>query len=235
MSIRACCCALGSSQSKSGAAWSTRARDQGGPRLPGHCGQGPPLLTRDHAHRLPQSVAQQIIGVFHPPGAPRRTAVEGRPQLPRPKAATGGGEEIQRAFHETAVHLLSKQALAKRHPECLPEGRRVAIQTIKHHLPAPIHRGGFNDFVIRHPAIGWQERRECQLGRRDWRMALGAILIEGAQFVLKGVGKEGMAMMPQEDKQFGTADTLDDGVFVPVDNSISRRYHWDGRMEDPPC
>jgi hypothetical protein len=44
-------------------------------------------------------------------------------------------------------------------------------------------------------------------------MALRLVLIERRQFLLKGIGKQRMAVVPQEDKQLGPADTLDDGVF----------------------
>ena len=44
-------------------------------------------------------------------------------------------------------------------------------------------------------------------------MALGLLLIEGGEFVLKGVGKQLMAILPQEHKQLGTADTLDERLF----------------------
>jgi hypothetical protein len=44
-------------------------------------------------------------------------------------------------------------------------------------------------------------------------MALGVVLIERRQFLLKGIGKQRMAVLPQEDKQLGPTDALDDGVF----------------------
>jgi hypothetical protein len=44
-------------------------------------------------------------------------------------------------------------------------------------------------------------------------MAFGAIRIQGCQFLLKGVRKQLVAMLPQEHKQLGPADALDDGVF----------------------
>jgi hypothetical protein len=44
-------------------------------------------------------------------------------------------------------------------------------------------------------------------------MALGLVFIEPQQFLLKGIGKQGMAVLPQEYKQLGPMDALDDGVF----------------------
>jgi hypothetical protein len=44
-------------------------------------------------------------------------------------------------------------------------------------------------------------------------MPLRLVLIERRQFLLKGIGKQCMAVLPQEDKQLGPTDALDDGVF----------------------
>jgi hypothetical protein len=42
-------------------------------------------------------------------------------------------------------------------------------------------------------------------------MALGLVFIEPQQFLLKGIGKQGMAVLPQEYKQLGPTDALDAG------------------------
>jgi hypothetical protein len=44
-------------------------------------------------------------------------------------------------------------------------------------------------------------------------MALGLVFIERHQLLLKGIGKQLVAVLPQEHKKLGTADTFDDGVF----------------------
>jgi hypothetical protein len=44
-------------------------------------------------------------------------------------------------------------------------------------------------------------------------MALRLVFIERQQFLLKRIGKQRMAVLPQEDKQLGPTDALDDGVF----------------------
>ena len=49
----------------------------------GHLRQPPPLLTSDHAQRLPQSVAQKVIGVFHSSCTPQGAGIQRRPQLAR--------------------------------------------------------------------------------------------------------------------------------------------------------
>jgi hypothetical protein len=93
------------------------------------------------------------------------------------------------------------------------EGRGVAVQTVQHQLPTAIHGGGFDHFVIGDLRVGLEESRQRQLGRGHWGMALGVVLIECQQFLLKSIGKQCMAVLPQEDKQLAPADALDDGVF----------------------
>jgi hypothetical protein len=51
-------------------------------------------------------------------------------------------------------------------------------------------------------------------------MALRLVLIERQQFLLKGIGKQRMAVLPQEDKQRGPTDTLDESVFR------RRQFDW---------
>ena len=153
-------------------------------------------------------MAQQIIGVFDPPRAPQWATVECGPQRARtasplaaatsrcaPDAApspapAGGGENDQGAF---------------------AEGRRVAVETIEHQLPAPIH-GGFNHCVIRHIRVGLQERRQSQLRGWHGRMALRLVFIKRRQCLLKRVTQQSGAVLPQEHKPLGTTDALDDRV-----------------------
>jgi hypothetical protein len=54
-----------------------------------------------------------------------------------------------------------------------------------------------------------QDGGQGQLGGGDRRLALDALLIEDGQFMLKGVSKQLVAMVPQEYKQLGSVDTLD--------------------------
>jgi hypothetical protein len=42
---------------------------------------------------------------------------------------------------------------------------------------------------------------------------LWLVLIERQQFLLKGVGKQRMTVLSQENKQLGPTDALDDNVF----------------------
>jgi hypothetical protein len=95
----------------------------------------------------------------------------------------------------------------------LAEGRRLSIETIQHHLPAAIHGRGLNDLVIRDLGIGLEQGRQRQLGRRHQGMPLRLVFIERCQFLLKSIGEQRMAVLPQEDKQLGTADAPDDSVF----------------------
>ena len=84
------------------------ASDQRRPGVRRHLRQPPPLLAREHAQRLPQGVAQQVIGVFDPPGAPQRARIQGAAQLaraeparvarpPRGCARAGGGPDRGRS------------------------------------------------------------------------------------------------------------------------------------------
>src|SRR5262249_32962320 len=110
-------------------------------------------------------------------------------------------------------HLLGDQALAKGHQGACAEGRRVAVKTIEHQLPPPIHRGGFNDFVIGDPRVGLENRRQGQAGGWYRGLALGLVLIESQQFLLEDIGQQLMAMLPQEHKQLRAANTFDNSVF----------------------
>jgi hypothetical protein len=51
-------------------------------------------------------------------------------------------------------------------------------------------------------------------------MPLRLVLIERRQFLLKGIGKPRMAVLPQEDKQLGPTDALEDSVFR------RRQFDW---------
>jgi hypothetical protein len=136
-----------------------------------------------------------MIGIFDPTGAPPRTTVERRPQLPHAKGAAGR-RDFQGALQETAVHLLHDQALAKRHQRAFAEGRCAAIEVSEHHLPATIPRRGFTDLIIGHTGIGLQECRQRQLDRGKRRMACGVIRLQGCQFLLHGVRTSLVAMLP---------------------------------------
>jgi hypothetical protein len=63
-------------------------------------------------------------------------------------------------------------------------------------------------------------------------MPLGVVFIERQQFLLRGLGKQRMAVLPQEHKQLGPTDALDDGV------CRRRQFDWGmprgGRMGSPP-
>ena len=78
--------------------------------------------------------------------APQRATVECGPQLADTKAPAGGSH-VQGALQETPIHLLRQQAVAKTDQGAFAEGRRVAVETIEHQLPAPI--GSFRQFL--HP------------------------------------------------------------------------------------
>jgi hypothetical protein len=58
-----------------------------------------------------------------------------------------------------------------------------------------------------------QDRGQRQAGWGYWRVTLGTLLIERRQFLLKGVGKQCVTMVPQKHKQLGTTNALDDGAF----------------------
>jgi len=153
------------------------------------------------------------------------TAVEGCPQLPGPKAPIGGGD-LQRAFHKMPVHLLRPQALAQCHQSPFAEGRCVAVQTVQHQVPTAIYGGGFDHFVIGDLRIGLEQGRQRQLGRRDRRMALRLVLIECQQFLLQGLSKQHMAVLSQGNKQLGSADVLDNGVFRRGQVDWGRPQRW---------
>jgi hypothetical protein len=80
-------------------------------------------------------------------------------------------------------------------------------------LSAPIHHGRFEQFVIGDPSIGLQDGRQRQLRGWDGRLTLWRIFIDGSQLRLKRGIEEGMALLAQEDEQFGALDALDDSLF----------------------
>src|SRR5262249_30650731 len=90
---------------------------------------------------------------------------------------------------------------------------RLRVKTIQHHLPAAIHGRGLDHFVIGDLCVSLHNSRQGQLGGRHRGMALGVIFIERHQFLLKGIGKQLVAVLPQEHKQLGTAHPFDNGVF----------------------
>jgi hypothetical protein len=185
---------------------------QGGLGLCGHGAQPPPLLPRAHAHSLAQSVAQQIGGIFHAPSAPQGAAIERRPPWAGPKAPAARGD-LPRPFQQATVQLLRDQALPKNDQRALAAGWRLAIQTVQDQLPAASHRGGFDHCVIRGLSLGLEERRQGQWGRGHRGMALGLVFIERQQLLLKGLGKQLVAVLPQEHQELGPADACDDGLF----------------------
>jgi hypothetical protein len=132
--------------------------------------------------------------------------------LPRAKGATGG-RDLHRPFQQAAVQLLGDQPLTKDDQGAFAEGRGVAVQTVQHQLPPAIHGGGFDHFVIGDLRVRLEQGRQRQLGRGHWGMPLWLILIECCQLLLKGLGKQRMAVVPQEHKQLGPTDAFDDGVF----------------------
>ena len=123
------------------------------PGFLGHRAQPPPLLPRDHAQSLAQGVAQQIIGIFHTPGAPQRATIQRCPQLAGAKGAAGGGH-LHRPFQQAAVQMLGDQPLTKDDQGAFAEGRGVAVQTVQYQLPTAIHGGGFDHFVIGNLRVG---------------------------------------------------------------------------------
>jgi hypothetical protein len=64
------------------------------------------------------------------------------------------------------------------------------------------------------------------IARASWaghrRLALWVVFIEHHHLLLKGISKQFVAMLPQEHKQRGTVDALNDGVFC--------RRQLNGRM-----
>src|SRR5262249_49562964 len=121
--------------------------------------QPPPLLTSDHAQGLAQSVAQQIIGILDATSSPQRAAVEGRPQGARTEGSSCC-RYLNGPLDQPSVHLRRYQPLAEVHqsPEAL--GRLATIQTVQDELPASIHRGGFNNFIVGSSHIGLQDRSQ---------------------------------------------------------------------------
>jgi hypothetical protein len=109
--------------------------------------------------------------------------------------------------------LLRDQALPKNDQRALAAGWRLAIQTVQDQLPAASHRGGFDHCVIRDLSLGLEERRQGQWGRGHRGMALGLVFIERQQLLLKGLGKQLVAVLPQEHQELGPADACDDGLF----------------------
>jgi len=181
--------------------------------------QPPPLLTRHHAQSLAQGVAQHMLGIFHPASAPPWAPVQRRPPLAGAKG-TAGGRALDRPFQHTAVELPGDHPLTTGDQGACAEGRRVAVQTVQAPLPAAIHRGGLEHCVVRDLGVGLEQSGQRQLGGGPWGLALRVVLIERQQCLLKGIGKERRAVLPQEDKQLGPTDALDDGVFR------RRQFDW---------
>jgi hypothetical protein len=120
------------------------------------------------------------------------------------------------------IHVWRDQALTKGDQGACAERWRLGLETGQHQLPAAIHGCGFDHFVIRDLRICLEQHRQGQLGRGHRRLALWVVFIEQPHLLLKGIGKPFVAMLPQEHKQLGTVDALNDGVFC--------RRQLDGRM-----
>jgi hypothetical protein len=188
------------------------SRHQGGPGCLGPRTQPPPLRPRDPAQSLAQGVAQQMGGICHTPGAPQRAPLPRCPQLSGATGAAGGGHR-HRPFQQAAVQLRCAQPWTQDDQGALAEGRGVAVQTIQDQWPTAIHGGGFAYFGIGNRRVGLSQGRQSQLRRGHRGLTLGLVLIECPQFLLKGSSKQWRAVLPQEHKQLGSADALDDGVF----------------------
>src|SRR5262249_34160341 len=73
-------------------------------------------------------------------------------------------------------------------------------------LPAPIHRGGRDHFVVSGPRVRLQQRRQGQLCRRDGGLALRTAWGEGrGHLLLEGLVEQRVAPRPQEREQPGAA------------------------------
>ncbi len=194
--------------------------------------QPPPLLAGNHAQRLPQYVAQKVIGVFDPTSAPQWAAVQGGAQLPAADRL-GYGRPFHGALKQAPVGLRGDQALAKGDQGRLTERWFTGVQTVEHQLPASIHGGAFNHFVIGHTSVGLQDGGQRQLGGRNGRLAARRIFIEMRQFLLERRIKQGMAFLTQEDEEAGALDALDNGLFKRRQLHGRAPYRWLHRA--PPC
>src|SRR5262249_48161942 len=115
---------------------------------------------------------------------------------------------FQRPLDEATVALMGDEALAKRDERRFAKGTLLAIATVQHELPAPIHGGGLDDFVIGDTRIGLQDRRQRQLRRRDGRMAFGLVVVErGRQLLLELLREQHMTLVAQENEELGALHT----------------------------
>src|SRR5579885_1265535 len=68
------------------------------------------------------------------------------------------------AFHQPTIQAVGDGPLPKGHQGAFAKRRFLAIQAIQYHLPARIHGGGLDHFVVGDPCVGLQERCQRPLG-----------------------------------------------------------------------
>ena len=86
--------------------------------------------------------------------------------------------------------------------------RLLGVQTIQHQLPAPIHHGRLNYFVIRDATVCLQDKRQRQHRRGYWRLPALRFAIQTRQLLLKRFIQQFMAVLAQKHKQFSFPNLL---------------------------
>jgi hypothetical protein len=157
-------------------------------------------------------VAQKIVRVFDPAGAPQRAAIKGCPQLARPEGPLLR-RQLNRPLDQAPIQLVGDQTLAEANQRAFAEGRFGAVEAVQHQLPAAIHRGGLNHFIVGGSYVRLENRGQGQLSGRDGWLSQRAFLVEQRQFLLKRLRKEGMALLTEKDKQLGASNPFHDRLF----------------------
>jgi hypothetical protein len=102
---------------------------------------------------LSPGVTNQIAGIFNASGSPQWTAIQGRTQPSWPKILTLASN-LYRSLDESAIHMRRDESLPESHQGSFAERCLLALQTIQHQLPAPIHQCCFNNLIIGDSCVG---------------------------------------------------------------------------------
>jgi hypothetical protein len=87
-----------------------------------------------------------------------------------------------------------------------------------------VHDRVLDNPVVRIADVGLEDRGQGELGCEHRRLTEPTVLVDRGQLDLELVGKQLVAVLPQEDEELGATDTPDDGLL--------RRRELNGWMPD---